>query len=125
MTAFTITALLFVVLMIKCWKPANTHNRREKTGHRAGGQKGHARSTLTKSRAEEKIRSGRCQHEIKTIGNSSGQDYVKKLRKTIFPRWKRSVKKLPTNMQNRIKRYCLTGWKSTAITIFCSCTIFS
>lgn len=59
-------------------KPANTFNGREKTGRKAGGQKGHAGNTLTKSRAEEKIRSGRCRHEIKTIGNTSGQDYVKK-----------------------------------------------
>lgn len=59
-------------------KPANTFNGREKTGRKAGGQKGHAGSTLTKSRVEEKIASGRCRHEVRTVGRASGQDYVKK-----------------------------------------------
>lgn len=59
-------------------KPANTFNGREKTKRRAGGQKGHVGKTLTKSRVEEKIASGRCRHEMKAIGNASGQNYVKK-----------------------------------------------
>lgn len=59
-------------------KPANTFNGREKTGRKAGGQKGHAGSTLTKSMAEEKIASGRCRHEVRTIGSAVGQNYVKK-----------------------------------------------
>lgn len=32
----------------------------------AGGQKGHAETTLTRSDIEEKIASGRCRHEIRT-----------------------------------------------------------
>lgn len=59
-------------------KPANTFNGRKKTERRAGGQKGHAGKTLTKSKAEEKIKSGRCRHEIKTIGDTSSHSYVKK-----------------------------------------------
>lgn len=59
-------------------KPANTFNGREKTGRKAGGQKGHAGNTLTKSRVEEKIASGRCRHEVRTIGSASGQKHVKK-----------------------------------------------
>ncbi len=59
-------------------KPANTFNGRTKTGRSAGGQKGHRGTTLTKSAVEEKIASGRCRHEIKTVGNASGKEYVKK-----------------------------------------------
>lgn len=59
-------------------KAANTFNGRKKTERKAGGQKGHAGVTLTKAEIEEKIRSGRCRHEIKTIGKVSGDNYVKK-----------------------------------------------
>lgn len=59
-------------------KPANTFNGRKKTERKAGGQKGHAGTTLTKSDIEEKIASGRCRHETRTIGRVSGQDYVTK-----------------------------------------------
>lgn len=59
-------------------KPANTYNSRTKTGRRAGGQKGHKGTTLTKAEVEEKIRSGRCRHEIKPIGNAGSTTYVTK-----------------------------------------------
>lgn len=59
-------------------KPANTFNGRKKTERKAGGQKGHTGVTLTKTEIEEKIRSGRCRHEIKTIGKISGDTYIKK-----------------------------------------------
>ena len=59
-------------------KPANTFNGRKKTERKAGGQTGHAGVTLTKAEIEEKIRSGRCRHEIKTVGKVSGDTYVKK-----------------------------------------------
>ena len=59
-------------------KAANTFNGRKKTERKAGGQKGHAGVTLTKAEIEEKIRSGRCRHEIKTIGKASGDNYVTK-----------------------------------------------
>ena len=59
-------------------RPANTFNGREKTRRRAGGQKGHAGTTLTKSLVEEKIRSGSCRHEIQNIGDTSGQKYITK-----------------------------------------------
>lgn len=59
-------------------KPANTFNGRKKTERKAGGQKGHAGTTLTKSDIEEKIASGRCRHEIRTIGKAAGQNYVTK-----------------------------------------------
>ena len=62
----------------KSGKPANTFNGRKKTQRKAGGQKGHAGTTLTKSDMEEKIASGRCRHEVRTIGRVSGGNYVKK-----------------------------------------------
>ena len=62
----------------KSGKTANTFNGRKKTERKAGGQKGHAGVTLTKAEIEEKIRSGRCRHEIKTVGKVSGDTYVKK-----------------------------------------------
>ena len=42
------------------------------------GQKGHKGTTLSKAEIEEKIASGRYRHEVKTIGNTSGQKYVTK-----------------------------------------------
>lgn len=59
-------------------KPANTYNGREKTSRKAGGQKGHKGTTLARSAVEEKIRSGRYRHQIKTIGDPSGKSYVTK-----------------------------------------------
>ena len=59
-------------------KSANTYNGRKKTERKAGGQKGHKGTTLTKAEIEEKIASGKCRHEVKRIGNISGQSYVSK-----------------------------------------------
>lgn len=59
-------------------KPANTYNGREKTSHKAGGQKGHNGTTLTRAGAEEMIRSGKCLHQIRTIGDPAGRSYVSK-----------------------------------------------
>lgn len=59
-------------------KPANTFNGRTKTGRKAGGQKGHKGTTLTKAGIEKKIQSGKCRHEIRTIGNPAGGKYVVK-----------------------------------------------
>lgn len=59
-------------------KPANTFNGRQKTERKAGGQKGHKGTTLTKSDMEEKIKSGKCRHEIKNIGKISGDTYITK-----------------------------------------------
>lgn len=59
-------------------KPANTFNGRKKTERKAGGQKGHRGTTLTKADIEEKIQSGKCRHEIRTIGNATGKKYVTK-----------------------------------------------
>lgn len=59
-------------------KSANTYNGRTKSGRKAGGQKGHKGTTLTKAEVEEKIKSGKCRHEIRTIGNSSGKKYITK-----------------------------------------------
>lgn len=47
-------------------------------GRKAGGQKGHRETTLTKAEAEEKIRSGRCRHEIKTVEDPGTSLYVTK-----------------------------------------------
>ena len=62
----------------KSGKAANTFNGRKKTERKAGGQKGHTGVTLTKAEIEEKIRAGRCLHEIKTVGKASGDNYIKK-----------------------------------------------
>lgn len=59
-------------------KPVNSYNGRTKTGRKAGGQKGNGGTTLTKAEVEEKIHSGRCCHEIKTMGNPGTSPYVTK-----------------------------------------------
>ena len=59
-------------------KPANTYKGRTKSGRKAGGQKHHKGTTLTKADIEEKIRSGKCKHEIRTVGNPCGSTYVTK-----------------------------------------------
>lgn len=59
-------------------KPVNTYNSREKTGRKAGAQKGHKGTTLTKAEAEEKIKSGNCRHVIKEIGTPSPKGYITK-----------------------------------------------
>ncbi len=53
-------------------KASNTYNGREKSGKSAGGQKGHKGKTLTKEDAEQKIKSGRFQHRIETLGIPEG-----------------------------------------------------
>lgn len=59
-------------------RPPNTYNGREKTDRKAGGQKGHKGTTLTKASVEEKIRSGRCLHEIRNIGDASAVNFLTK-----------------------------------------------
>ena len=59
-------------------RAANTFNSRVKGKRKAGGQKGHKGVYLSRSDVEEKIRSGKCRHEIKTIGDiRSGRYKVK------------------------------------------------
>jgi transposase len=59
-------------------KPANTFNGRKKTDRKNGGQKGHKGTTLTKSEVEDKIKSGKCRHEIQNIGDISSGKYITK-----------------------------------------------
>ncbi len=59
-------------------KPANTYNSREKACRKAGGQKGHGGTTLTRADAEERIRSGKYCHRIKTVGDPAGKSYITK-----------------------------------------------
>lgn len=59
-------------------KPANTYNGRRKSVRKAGGQKGHKGTTLTRSEVEERIKSGKCRHEVRNIGDPSGAKYVTK-----------------------------------------------
>jgi len=59
-------------------KPANAYNGRQKTKRKCGGQKGHEGTTLTKSEVEEKIRSGKCRHQIRSIGDASSGTYITK-----------------------------------------------
>lgn len=62
----------------KSGKAANTYNGRTKTGRRAGGQTGHKGTTLAKAEVEEKICSGKCRHEIRTLGKTSPGKYITK-----------------------------------------------
>ncbi len=57
-------------------KRVNTYNGRKKTGNKAGGQKGHKGTTLTRKIIEEKIKSGKCSHKIKIIGNQQNRKYI-------------------------------------------------
>lgn len=59
-------------------KPANTYNGRKKTDRKAGGQKGHKGTTLTKAEVEEKIKSGKWKVKIENIGGKPKGDYIKK-----------------------------------------------
>lgn len=59
-------------------KPANAYNGREKTKRKCGGQKGHKGTTLSRAEVEEKIRNGRCRHEIRHIGDASSRKYITK-----------------------------------------------
>ncbi len=59
-------------------KSVNTYNGRKKTDRKAGGQKRHTGTTLTKAEIEAKIASGKCRHEVKMIGHASGQKYATK-----------------------------------------------
>lgn len=59
-------------------KPANTFNGRKETQRKPGGQKRHKGTTLTKAEIEKKIASGKCQHEIRAIGDTSRKNYVTK-----------------------------------------------
>ncbi len=54
------------------------NNGRTKSGRRAGGQKGHKGTALTKADILEKIRAGKCRHEIKTVGTPAAGKYVTK-----------------------------------------------
>ena len=69
---------LFIKFVTEGRKPANTYNGREKTGRRAGGQPGHKGTTFTKAEVEELIRTRKCRHEIKNIGNTANGKYIKK-----------------------------------------------
>ena len=59
-------------------RPANTYNSRTETKRKAGGQKGHKGTTLTKADLEEKIKSGKCRHEVCTLGSGKSSKYVTK-----------------------------------------------
>lgn len=62
----------------KAKKPVNTYNGRNKTKRKAGGQKGHKGTTLTKDIIKEKIKSGACGHQIRTYGNTVSGKYITK-----------------------------------------------
>ena len=62
----------------KSGKSANTYNSRTKTARKAGGQKGRKGTTLTKTDVEAKIQSGKCRHEIETIGTPTAEKYITK-----------------------------------------------
>lgn len=58
-------------------KSANEYNSRQKSGKKAGGQKGHKGITLDKKEIERKIKCGNCRHVIKNIGIPKGR-YITK-----------------------------------------------
>lgn len=75
----TVLTLLYLHLQTKKGgKPANTYNGREKSKRKAGGQKGHKGTTLTKVDVEEKIKNGIYKPEIRNLGEAKGNRYVKK-----------------------------------------------
>lgn len=51
---------------------------RKKTNRKAGGQKGHKGTTLTKAMVEEKIKSEKCRHIIQKIGTPNKKPYITK-----------------------------------------------
>lgn len=51
-------------------KPANHYNGREKSGKKAGAQKGHKGTALTRKDVEEKIRSVKFLYKVETLGMS-------------------------------------------------------
>ena len=53
-------------------KPVNTYNSREKTGRKAGGQKGHPGKHLSRTEVERKIREGVYEHRVEEIGKPGG-----------------------------------------------------
>ena len=59
-------------------RAVNTYNGREKSSRKAGAQKGHKGTTLTKAEIEEKTRTGEYRHEIRTIGKAEGNRCVAK-----------------------------------------------
>lgn len=62
----------------KSGKSSNTFNGRKKTEKKSGGQHGHKGTTMTKAEVEEKIKAGRCRHEIRRIGNPSSEKFITK-----------------------------------------------
>lgn len=56
----------------------NNYNGREKNDRKAGGQKGHKGTTLTKASVEEKIKSGRCLPETRNTGDTSVVNFLTK-----------------------------------------------
>ena len=60
-------------------KAANTYNSREKSGRKAGGQKGHKGYHLTKAEVERKIREGVYEYRLEEIG-VKGRVYVSRYR---------------------------------------------
>ena len=60
-------------------KAANTYNSREKSGRKAGGQKGHKGYHLTKAEVERKIREGVYEYRLEEIG-VRGRAYVSRYR---------------------------------------------
>lgn len=53
-------------------KPSNTYNGRKSTRNKKGGQAGHRGTTLTRKTVEEKIQEGKFTHQVRTIGQGSG-----------------------------------------------------
>jgi len=58
-------------------KSANTYNSRKKSEKKVGAQIGHKGITLTKKEVEEKLASGKFQHNISHIGNISEKYVIK------------------------------------------------
>lgn len=57
-------------------KPANSYNGRQSTKRKKGGQAGHQGTTLTKKTVLEKIQEGKFVHQVKNVGQTSGNDYI-------------------------------------------------
>ena len=101
-------------------KPANTYNGRKKTKRKAGGQKGHKGTTLTKAEIEVKIASGKCRHEVKMIGNAAGNGELELSEGSVYGFCKKlaSVSQTSiTNLENGLLNHKVVATDATVVTV--------
>lgn len=101
-------------------KPANTYNGRKKTKRKAGGQKGHKGTTLTKAEIEVKIASGKCRHEVKMIGNAAGNGELELSEGSVYGFCKKLASVSQTsisNLENGLLNHKVVATDATVVTV--------